>query len=71
MIEDKKQYFKEYYERNKEKIKSMVKESNNIYKRCECGCLVKNLAVHKRSKKHQEFMGNIDVIETPKTRTRT
>ena len=69
-MEDKKQYFKEYYQKNKDKIKSMVKENNNKYKRCECGCLVKYLSVHKKSKKHQEMMSSLDIIECPKTRNR-
>ena len=48
---------KQYREQNKEKIKLYF----SIDCECECGCIVKksNLTKHKNTKKHKDFMNNL------------
>ena len=51
---------KEYHEENKEKIKKYREEKLKEKIICECGCKVQKLqlAKHKRTKKHEDFLKN-------------
>ena len=60
---EKKEYFKNYYKKNKERIIEMIKEKRDKYKRCECGCVVKDLQVHRKSKKHIRMMESDNVVD--------
>ena len=67
--EEKKEQMKEYREQNRDKVNEQkkeyyirninkIKEKNKEKINCQCGCAVikYNLARHKRSKKHQEYL---------------
>lgn len=58
--EHQKEYFKKRYEQNKEQIQKRRKEKIT----CECGSITVRAAVsvHKKSKKHIEFMNNKHII---------
>ena len=59
-------YYKAYYEKNKHKYKynkdraKILIEKNNVYIKCECGCIVKKyyMPSHLRTKKHNKRMNS-------------
>jgi len=56
--EELKEYSKEWYENNKEHRKEYKKKYRKVKITCECGSIVTqgNLATHRRTNKHQEFL---------------
>jgi len=52
-----KEYKKEYYQKNKQKLSEQEKQKIE----CECGSIVcrSDIAQHKRTKKHTEYLNNI------------
>ena len=65
--ENKKEYFKKYYQENIEKYRAKNKERKSCYVDCEiCNCkfIKKHLSEHKRTKKH---INNILMNDNHKT----